>query len=54
MIVPTTTLIADSTALVDLNNMEAEWGFTHRGRLKGFKLHIVVNQLRLPFKASLH
>ena len=51
VIVPTTTLIADSTPLVDLYDMEAKWGFTHRGRFKGFKLHAVVNQLGLPLKA---
>ena len=51
MIVPTTTLIADSTPLVDLYDIEARWGFTHRGRFKGFKLHAVVNQLGLPLKA---
>jgi hypothetical protein len=50
-IVPTTHLIADSTPLVDLYDMEAKWGFTHRGRFKGFKLHSVVNQLGLPLKA---
>jgi IS5 family transposase len=31
--------------------MEAKWGFTCRGRFKGFKLHAVVNQLGLPLKA---
>ena len=51
VIVPTTTLIADSTPLIDLYDMEAKWGFTHRGRFKGFKLHAVVNQLGLPLKA---
>jgi IS5 family transposase len=50
-IVHTTHLIADSTPLVDLYDMEAKWGFTHRGRFKGFKLHAVVNQLGLPLKA---
>jgi len=50
-LVPTTTLIADSTPLVDLYDMEAKWGFTHRGPFKGFKLHAVVNQLGLPLKA---
>jgi hypothetical protein len=51
MIVKTTHLIADSTPLVDLYDMEAKWGFTHRGRFKGFKLHVAVNQLGLPLKA---
>ena len=31
--------------------MEAKWGFTCRGRFKGFKMHVVVNQLGLPLKA---
>ena len=50
-LVPTTHLIADSTPLVDLYDMEAKWGFTCRGRFKGFKMHVVVNQLGLPLKA---
>ena len=48
---PTTHLIADSTPLVDLYDMEAKCGFTRRGHFKGFKLHAVVNQLGLPLKA---
>lgn len=48
--VPTTLLVADSTPLVDLYDMEAKWGFTCRGRFKGFKLHAVVNQLGLPLR----
>lgn len=51
LLVPTTHLIADSTPLVDLYDMEAKAGFTCRGRFKGFKLHSVVNQLGLPLKA---
>src|SRR4030043_724029 len=51
LIAPTTHLIADSTPLVDLYDMEAKWGFSCRGRFKGFKLHAVVNQLGLPLKA---
>jgi hypothetical protein len=51
MLVPTTHLIADSTPLVDLYDMEAKWGFSSRGPFKGFKLHAVVNQLGLPLKA---
>ncbi len=50
-LLPTTHLIADSTPLVDLYDMEAKWGFTHRGPFKGFKLHVAVNQLGLPLKA---
>jgi hypothetical protein len=51
VMVQTTHLIADSTPLVDLYDMKAKWGFTHRGRFKGFKLHVAVNQLGLPLKA---
>jgi hypothetical protein len=51
MLVPTTHLIADSTPLVDLYDMEAQWGFSSRGPFKGFKLHAVVNQLGLPLRA---
>jgi hypothetical protein len=51
ILVPTTHLIADSTPLVDLYDMEAKWGFSSRGPFKGFKLHVAVNQLGLPLKA---
>jgi transposase len=36
---------------VDLYDMEARWGYTSRGKFRGFKLHAVVNQLGLPMKA---
>jgi transposase len=32
-------------------DMEAKWGFTCRGPIKGFKLHVAVNQFGLPLKA---
>ena len=51
LVAPTTLLIADSTPLVDLYDMEAKWGYTSRGKFRGFKLHAVVNQLGLPLKA---
>ena len=51
VLVPTTHLIADSTPLIDLYDMEAKSGFTCRGHFRGFKLHAVVNQLGLPLKA---
>ena len=51
MLIKTTHLIADSTPLVDLYDLEAKWGFSSRGPFKGFKLHVVVNQLGLPLKA---
>jgi len=43
-------LVVDSTPLVDLYDMEAEWGFTGRGPFRGFKLHTAVNQLGLPLR----
>lgn len=52
LVMPTTLLIADSTPLVDLYDMEAGWGYTTRGKFRGFKLHTVVNQLGLPLKAT--
>jgi len=50
LMMPTTHLIADSTPLVDLYDMEARWGITSRGPFKGFKVHAVVNQAGLPLK----
>jgi len=47
----TTHLIVDSTPLKDMHDLEAKWGFTSRGPVKGFKLHVAVNQLGLPLKA---
>jgi transposase len=49
--VPTTIAVVDSTPLVDLYDMEAEWGHTSRGKFRGFKLHAAVNQLGLPIRA---
>ena len=43
--------VVDSTPLVDLYDMEAEWGHTGRGKFRGFKLHAAVNQLGLPLRA---
>jgi transposase len=51
LVATSTFLIADSTPLADLYDMEARWGYTSRGKFRGFKLHAVVNQLGLPFKA---
>lgn len=50
-LVPTTHLIIDSTPLKDMYDMEAKWGFTSRGPVKGFKFHSAVNQLGLPLNA---
>jgi hypothetical protein len=41
--IPTTLLIVDLTPLVDLYDMEAGWGYTGRGKFRGFKLHAAVN-----------
>jgi transposase len=49
--IPTKIAVVDSTPLVDLYDMEAEWGHTSRGKFRGFKLHAVVNQLGLPLRA---
>ena len=49
--VHTTHIIVDSTPLKDMYDMEAKWGWTCRGPVKGFKLHVVVNQLGLPLRA---
>jgi hypothetical protein len=49
--VPTTIAVVDSTPLVDLYDMEAEWGHTSRGKFRGFKLHAAVNQVGLPLRA---
>ena len=48
---PTKIAVVDSTPLVDLYDMEAEWGHTCNGWFKGFKLHVVVNQHGLPLRA---
>jgi hypothetical protein len=49
--VHTTHLIVDSTPLKDMHDLEAQWGWTCRGPIKGFKLHVAVNQLGLPLRA---
>jgi transposase len=49
--VPTKIAVVDSTPLEDLYDMEAEWGYTGRGKFRGFKLHAAVNQLGLPLRA---
>jgi len=49
--IPTKIAVVDSTPLVDLYDMEADWGHTGRGKFRGFKLHAVVNQFGLPLRA---
>jgi hypothetical protein len=51
LILPTRIVVVDSTPLVDLYDMEAEWGYTSRGKFRGFKLHAAVNQQGLPLRA---
>lgn len=51
LITPTTHVIADSTPLEDLYDLEVQWGYTSKGPFGGFKLHAAVNQLGLPLKA---
>jgi hypothetical protein len=41
---PTTLLVADSTPLEDLYDLEAKWSYVSEGPSRGFKLHAVVNQ----------
>jgi hypothetical protein len=48
---PNTIVVVDSTPMVDLYDMEADWGHTSRGKFRGFKLHAAVNQLGLPLRA---
>ncbi len=48
---PNTIVVVDSTPLVDLYDMEAGWGYTSRGKFRGFKLHVSVNQAGLPLRA---
>lgn len=40
-----------STPLVDHFGMETQWGYTSRGKFRGFKLHASVNQIGLPLRA---
>jgi hypothetical protein len=49
--IPTKIAVVDSTPLVDLYDMEAQWGHTSRGKFRGFKLHAVFDQLGLPIRA---
>ena len=49
--IPTTIAVVDLTPLVDLYDMDAQWGHTSRGKFRGFKLHTAVNQVGLPLRA---
>ena len=48
LIEPTSIVVVDSTPLVDLYDIEAEWGHTSRGKFRGFKLHAAANQEGYP------
>ena len=48
---PTSIVVVDSTPLVDLSYMEAEWGHTSKGKFRGFKSHGALNQSGLPLRA---
>ena len=50
--IPTKLAVIDSTPLVDLYDIEAQWGHTSRGKFRGFKLHAAVNQDGLPLRAT--
>jgi hypothetical protein len=51
MVMPTMLLVVDSTLFVDLLDGQAIFGYTSRGKFRGFKLHSAVNQLGLPLRA---
>jgi len=51
LVLPTSILVVDSTPLVDLLDYEARFGYTSRGKFRGFKLHAAVNQQGLPLRA---
>lgn len=51
MLAPTELLVVDSTPLEDWRDPEAKVGFYSKGRFKGFKAHVSVDQLGLPRKA---
>lgn len=50
VLVPTTKLV-DSAPIVDENDSDAKKGKCSRGWFIGFKIHIVVNRLKIPSRA---
>jgi len=50
-LVPTTLLIVDSAPIPDENDPDARKGKTSKGWFNGFKIHVSVNQMRIPLKA---
>lgn len=51
LLVPTVLEIADSTPLEDPSDPDARKGKTSKGWFKGFKVHVGVNQMRIPLRA---
>lgn len=52
-IIPTSMEIVDSTPLEDPKDPDAKKGKTSKGWFVGFKVHIGINQLKIPLKAVL-
>lgn len=50
-IAPTTMEIVDSTPLEDPYDPDAKKGKTSKGWFEGFKLHVGINQLKIPVRA---
>lgn len=51
MIMPTLLEIVDSTEIEDSSDPDARKGKTSKGWFEGFKLHVSINQLRIPLRA---
>ena len=45
-------LVIDSSPIPDINDSEGRWGRTGRGWFFGFKIHTVINQLKIPLRAK--
>jgi hypothetical protein len=50
-IIPTVIEVVDSTELEDPSDPDARKGKTSKGWFEGFKVHIGINQLRIPLRA---
>lgn len=50
-IIPTSIEIVDSTPLEDPKDLDAKKGKTSKGWFEGFKVHVGVNQLKIPLKS---
>jgi len=51
LIIPTIIEIVDSTPLEDPSDPDARKGKTSKGWFEGFKLHVGINQLKIPVRA---